>query len=202
MAAESTENSQLGRSNFTGPINRSIPKSDYVDHVEPLIPSTQQRLNEVTGDLIQMATDGAFDLIAHGCNCFHTMNAGIALTLAKRFPEIRVADRTTIYGAQAKLGTYSQARVYPGQSAKLLTILNCYTQYRYGCGPGTQPPVSYPAIQTVMTAINRQFKGQHLGIPHIGAGLGGGNWPIIREIIVSSTPDLKLTIVRYGKSSP
>jgi O-acetyl-ADP-ribose deacetylase (regulator of RNase III) len=156
-------------------------------------------ITELSGDLLSMAEIGSFDLIAHGCNCFHTMGAGIALALARRFPEIRTADRRTIYGDRKKLGTYSTARVYAGQSAKLLTILNCYTQYHYGFQATHTPNCSYPAIEKVMIAINRNFTGQHLGIPRIGSGLAKGKWPLIREIIGQSTPDIKVTIVHYSK---
>ena len=33
----------------------------------------------IKGDLIKLAQKGKFDIIAHGCNCFCTMGAGIAI---------------------------------------------------------------------------------------------------------------------------
>lgn len=42
-------------------------------------------LNEIHGDLIKLAQQGEFDVIAHGCNCFCTMGAGIAPQMAKAF---------------------------------------------------------------------------------------------------------------------
>ncbi len=41
--------------------------------------------NEINGDLIKLALEGKFDVIAHGCNCFCTMGAGIAPQMAKTF---------------------------------------------------------------------------------------------------------------------
>ena len=41
--------------------------------------------NEVNGDLIKLALKGNFDVIAHGCNCFCTMGAGIAPQMAAAF---------------------------------------------------------------------------------------------------------------------
>ena len=125
------------------------------------------------------------------------MGAGFALALVKCFPEIRAADQETIYADRTKLGTYSLARVSTRKPGKLLTILNCYTQYYYGWAKSTQPLCSYPAIEQVMTTINNKFKGQHLGLPRIGSGLARGKWPIIKEIIGRNTPDLKVTIVHY-----
>ena len=172
-------------------------RPSVLDHRPTGSPPQLLLLDEVEGDLIQMAKDGAFDLIAHGCNCFQTMNAGVALQLATQFPEIRSSDRRTIYGDRAKLGTYSSTQVYANNSARLLTILNCYTQFRYGRPNNGQTNCDYTAIKAVMTRINTEFEGRHLGIPKIGAGLAGGKWSLIRQIIFSNTPNIRVTIVHY-----
>ena len=39
----------------------------------------------IQGDLIALAKEGNFDVIAHGCNCFCTMGSGIAPLMAKAF---------------------------------------------------------------------------------------------------------------------
>jgi O-acetyl-ADP-ribose deacetylase (regulator of RNase III) len=44
-----------------------------------------KRYTEVWGDLIELALQGKFDVIGHGCNCFCTMGAGIAPQMAKNF---------------------------------------------------------------------------------------------------------------------
>lgn len=38
-------------------------------------------MKERDGDLIQLALAKEFDLIVHGCNCYCTMDAGIAKTI-------------------------------------------------------------------------------------------------------------------------
>jgi O-acetyl-ADP-ribose deacetylase (regulator of RNase III) len=40
---------------------------------------------EIYGDLIELAKQGKFDVIAHGCNCFCTMGAGIAVPMKLAF---------------------------------------------------------------------------------------------------------------------
>ena len=40
---------------------------------------------EIEGDLIKFALKGKFDVIAHGCNCFCTMGAGIAVKMREVF---------------------------------------------------------------------------------------------------------------------
>ena len=39
----------------------------------------------VKGNLIDMALAGAFDVIAHGCNCMNTMGKGLALQIKNNF---------------------------------------------------------------------------------------------------------------------
>ena len=42
-------------------------------------------MKEVEGDLIKLALEGKFDVIAHGCNCFCLQGAGIAKQMSKVF---------------------------------------------------------------------------------------------------------------------
>ena len=42
-------------------------------------------VNVIKGDLIKLALEGKFDVIGHGCNCFCSMGAGIAVPMAKTF---------------------------------------------------------------------------------------------------------------------
>jgi O-acetyl-ADP-ribose deacetylase (regulator of RNase III) len=67
-------------------------------------------MNRIKGDLIELAIDGEFDLIIHGCNCFCTMGAGIAKTIKQKFPEAYKADLETEKGDKSKLGEISWAK--------------------------------------------------------------------------------------------
>jgi O-acetyl-ADP-ribose deacetylase (regulator of RNase III) len=128
----------------------------------------------IKGDIIKLALDGQFDVIVHGCNCFHTMGAGVAKQIKTMFPAAYKADLMTKYGDKSKLGTYSIA------SVDNLKILNAYTQYDFS---GSGIKVHYSAIKSVFSAIKSQYSGKRIGYPKIGAGLAGGNWGIISEII-------------------
>jgi len=65
-------------------------------------------VKEIDGDLIKLAKEGKFDVIAHGCNCFCTMGAGIAPQMAKAFgcndSEIFAMEAPNFYGNINKLG--------------------------------------------------------------------------------------------------
>ena len=49
-------------------------------------------MKTVTGDLIALAQQGTFDVIAHGCNCMCQMGAGIAAANVKRKIPLTMSD--------------------------------------------------------------------------------------------------------------
>lgn len=140
----------------------------------------------VQHNLLDSFEHSDFDAIVHGCNCFHTMGAGIAGEIARRFPVAVEADKKTEYGDWSKLGDYSFAPTVYGD------IINGYTQYRPGRCPKDQ---LYANIRQLFTKLNVDYKGKMLGIPKIGAGIAGGNWDEIAEIIQDVTPDVGIVVV-------
>lgn len=149
----------------------------------------------IEGDLIQLAKNGKFDVIVHGCNCFNTMGAGIAKMIKENFIGAWKADQKTKKGDKSKLGNYTS--YIKSQNGKTLRIINAYTQYTYG----GKSPVDYDAIRECFKKINSRYKGKKVGIPKIGAGLAGGNWKQIEKIIDEEAKDLKLTCVIYNKKN-
>lgn len=132
------------------------------------------------GNLVGLAEQGKFDVIIHGCNCFCTMGAGIALQLRKRYPGVLQADQEFApAGDRSKLGKYSQyiATKRPGVN---FVVINAYTQYGYGRG---QKHTDYGAIKSVFTTLAPNMEGLRVGYPRIGCGLGGGQWKQVKQII-------------------
>lgn len=130
------------------------------------------------GDLIQLAQDGEFDVIVHGCNCFCTMGAGIAKKIKAVFPEAYEADCKTLKGDKEKLGSISWIKKNMGD--KDLIVVNGYSQYHYS-GKGRK--LDYEALRMVFRKIKQNFSGLRIAYPAIGAGLAGGDWEIIAKII-------------------
>ncbi|KXX66795.1 macro domain-containing protein [Flammeovirga sp. SJP92] len=151
-------------------------------------------MNKRKGDLIALAIDGEFDLIIHGCNCFCTMGAGIAKTIKQKFPEAYNADLQTEKGNQSKLGTISWAKSKTGN--RELVIVNGYTQFNWR---GSGRKADYEAIRAVFKIVKKEFSGLRIGYPAIGAGLAGGDWDIISEIINEELKDENHTFVEYQK---
>jgi len=148
----------------------------------------------VKGNLIDLAEQGKFNIIIHGCNCFNTMGAGIAKEIATRYPEAYKADLQTIKGDRNKLGTYTSTTV-TSKEGNTFTIINAYTQYFYGRAKNNLPLIDYDALLKVLTNINNNNYNLTIGMPFIGCGLAKGDWNIVSVIINSSITNNKIIIV-------
>ena len=144
-------------------------------------------MKTIYGDLIEYGKKGTFDVIVHGCNCFHTMGGGIARAIKQEFPEAYKADLLTHKADPSKLGTYSYAKV------NNLIIVNAYTQYDFG----GKMDVDYEALRTVFKRIAKDFHGLRIGYPKIGAGLAGGDWDVIYPIICKALDKEDHTLVLF-----
>ena len=166
---------------------------------------------EIEGDLIALAKQGKFDVITHGCNCLSNMGAGIAPQMAKAFGVDKFEMET--WGPDIeKLGCIDWQAFVLGENAiwsledfknnrdePELIVVNSYTQFRYGKNhtDGVSKPLDYEALTLCMRKINGVFKGKHIGLPKIGAGLAGGDWNRIKKIIQTELKDMKVSVVIY-----
>ncbi len=146
----------------------------------------------IKGDLIKMAVAGEFDVIVHGCNCFCKMGAGIAKQVKEVFPEAYEADMQTQKGGKSKLGHFSYAEIKRDNFD--VTVISAYTQYKYW---GAELLVDYEAIYNVFTEVRSSFAGKRIGIPMIGAGLAGGDWVTIENIISEIMYFEDITVVEF-----
>ncbi len=145
---------------------------------------------EKEGNLITLARQGEFDVIAHGCNCFCRMKRGIAPQMAEAFGCDNYSLEDSKYeGDINKLG---QIDFHENQFG--LTVVNAYTQYLWGT---ELKPFDYDAFTLCMRKINFIFKGKRIGLPQIGSHLAGGDWERIKEIIKRELKDCKITIVIF-----
>lgn len=145
---------------------------------------------EINGDLLAMAKEGKFDIIAHGCNCFKTMGAGIASSIAKTFPVAYQADKVDKRTPLQRLGDYTYATHYDSNTR----IVNLYTQYNGG------PNLDYSALELSLRKLSMVIdKNTKIGLPLIGCGIAGGDWEKVREIIQRVLSDFDVTIVIFDK---
>lgn len=144
----------------------------------------------VKGDLIELFKAGHFPIIAHGANCQKVMGAGIAKQIADNFPEVVEVDEKYPLPALYRLGDYSAARTQYG------IILNFYTQLYPG------PNFEYAALKSCLKKLTGEALATgtylELGVPQIGAGIGAGDWNVIKKIL-NSQENLLITVVEYDK---
>jgi len=152
-------------------------------------------VNVIKGNLIEEFKNYKYKAIIQGCNCFNTMGSGIAISLRKEFSGVYQADTDfckDVTNPVDRLGTYSYCYTKYG------IIINLYTQFKYGTD---KRHVSYDAIADGFEKLNSiklfHNKERLIGIPKIGAGLGGGNWNIIYKIIDEVTPNLNIEVVEF-----
>lgn len=155
--------------------------------------------HEIKGDLIKLAQQGKFDVIAHGCNCFCRMKRGIAPQMAEAFGCDKFPlESAEFAGVFNKLGQIDfkrftlDAGLSPKQS--FLYVVNAYTQYQWST---ETKPFDYDAFTLCMRKMNHNFPNKHIGLPQIGSHLAGGDWELIRPIIQKELKDCNVTVVIY-----
>jgi O-acetyl-ADP-ribose deacetylase (regulator of RNase III) len=132
----------------------------------------------VTGDILQ----GSEEYLLHSCNSRGIQGSGIAKLLRDTYPE-NYRQYRRVYEKQNNsldLGQCIWVDVGPR------VIINGIGQENFGRDPN-MVYVSYDAIQKIIQTIDDELGDEQdpirVAMPLIGAGLGGGSWKIISEII-------------------
>lgn len=143
------------------------------------------KIQYIDGDMFK----SDINYLAHGCNAQGVMGSGVAAIVRRDFTQ--AYDE---YVARHKIKPWELGEVqFVPSNGKV--IINAITQkffgrdgYRY---------VSYDAVAEAMYEINARLKDHEnprLGMPKIGAGLGGGDWNVIASIIESELKDVQPTV--------
>ena len=157
-------------------------------------------MKTVNGDLIEMAKNGKFDVIVHGCNCKGVMGAGIAKQI-KQLSDVNFRNYHLMCSTRSDKDLLGDILVYNHDTVTdcMFDIVNAFTQLKFGVD---ERQVSYDAVDSCFEKIKNRyspFSNIRIGFPMIGAGLGGGNWEIIKMIIESHMKDLDATLVVFDK---
>ena len=121
-------------------------------------------------------------VIAHGCNAQGVQGKGVAKQVKEKWPNVY-----EIYNLRFRTFGLALGEIIPVQTPDGKLILNCITQNLFRkTGDNNLVFVDYVAIRKVFELINDKvfdWDATEVAMPRIGAGLGGGDWNIISNII-------------------
>lgn len=147
----------------------------------------------IKGDLIKLFKEGLFDLIGHGCNCMQVYG-GIAHTITSEFPTVSVNDG--VYNSfpvgvvnESIAGTVVTSKTQYGR------IANLYIQKLSGAN------ADYSLLESTLINLNKfcRLRGiKFVGLPLIGAGIGGLDVKAVLPIINNTLTYPNVTIVAYS----
>jgi O-acetyl-ADP-ribose deacetylase (regulator of RNase III) len=126
-----------------------------------------------SGDVLQALRHNEIDYVIHGCNSLGVMGSGIAKQIKELYPEAY----TVYHNSKRTLGSYTESN----------GIINLVTQKHYM--PRNVDHFDYEAFHKGLVNITQSFSDAKLAMPKIGAGLAGGNWERISDIINQVTGD-------------
>jgi O-acetyl-ADP-ribose deacetylase (regulator of RNase III) len=136
------------------------------------------------GDIF--ATEG-LRAYGHGCNCAGGMGAGIAIEFKRRWP--RMFEE---YAARCADGRFGLGDVFPWIEGDV-TVYNLGTQAHWR--KKAQLPALAKALRR-MVELATHAGIDRVGLPRIGAGLGGLDWTRVKRILseVGKETPVKLVV--------
>lgn len=150
-------------------------------------------MQTITGDILELAENGTFDVVVHGCNCENIMASGLSRQVKEQYPAAFEADRSfTFRTLDEKLGLISGTRVDRKDGSGYFHIINAYTQL-HARGDGVL--TDYRAVRSAFRNIKNNFIGSKIAYPKIGAGKGRGDWETISQIIEAELKGENHTLV-------
>lgn len=134
------------------------------------------------GDLLERCSVLQRGIIVHGCNAQGVMGSGIAVQVKQRWLDCFKKYSDFIANTPSPLG---QVCFYSVPDREKLMVANAITQDNFG-RTGSKY-VSYKAVYNCFKEVANIAEREDLPVhyPLIGAGLGGGDWAIISDIIES-----------------
>ena len=125
---------------------------------------------------------------AHGCNCAGAMDTGVAVVFKKRWP--RMFEE---YRARCEDGRFRLGDVFVWSEGDE-TVFNLATQEHWK-KKTTLPAIARALQKTVELAASAGI--ERVGVPRIGAGLGGLDWPRVKSVISKVGEATPVTLVVF-----
>lgn len=155
---------------------------------------TQTKINYVTGDATDPQGPG-MKIIGHCCNNLGVWGAGFVIALSQKWamPEKWYQAWAGDYNHDIPLG---HTQFVPVEDD--IWVANIIGQYRCGQSFG-MAPIRYEALAQGFRHIRREAlqRGASVHLPRLGAGLAGGQWSIIEELIDTELSDHGVDVTVY-----
>lgn len=144
----------------------------------------------VSGNLFEAP---GLDAIGHGCNCAGAMGKGIAVEFKKRFPAMYRE-----YKQRCADGTFGLGDVFFWEDGDA-RVFNLGTQKTWRSGAVMS---AIEASVERMLAIAEERGVSRIGLPRVGAGLGGLKWSEVRNAIEAKAAGSKVELVVFEHFVP
>jgi O-acetyl-ADP-ribose deacetylase (regulator of RNase III) len=131
---------------------------------------------------------GGVKAYAHGCNCAGAMGAGIAIEFKRRWP--RMFDE---YAARCGDGRFRLGDVFVWSEGEH-TIFNLGTQEHWR-KKAQIPALTRSLAKMLDLAVHAGI--ERVGLPRIGAGLGGLDWARVKKVIAEAGKASAVTMVVF-----
>jgi O-acetyl-ADP-ribose deacetylase (regulator of RNase III) len=131
--------------------------------------------------------------LAHGCNCAGAMGKGIAVEFRARFPRMYAEYKQRCLSKRLQPGDVFEWR--EGD----VTIFNLGTQKTW------RSPATLATIETSVREMVRLAEAANLakvGLPRIGAGLGGLSWSEVRTLLATVGASTIVELVVFEDFKP
>ena len=153
------------------------------------------------GDATAPAGEGP-KLLLHVCNDIGSWGSGFVLAVSRRWPEPEAAYRQL--GSQ---GGYRLGQTQLVEVEKDLWVVNMIGQHGIRKKRGkSEPPIRYEAIRHALREVAFHaklplvlgpYKSASIHCPKFGAGLAGGDWQVIEQLILEELVDKGLDVTVY-----
>jgi len=136
----------------------------------------------ITGDATNPIKTGGMRIIPHICNDKGGWGAGFVLALSKKWAKPEQVYRSCPV-PNLILGNVQYINVEDD-----IIVANMIAQHGYRYNKNGKPPIRYGALTDALRKINKMAVEQNatLHMPRIGAGLAGGDWLVIEQIILEN----------------
>jgi O-acetyl-ADP-ribose deacetylase (regulator of RNase III) len=130
---------------------------------------------------------------AHGCNCAGAMDAGVAVAFKKRWPRMFEEYAARCADGRFHLGdVFAWSEDEPDGSS--VVVYNLATQEHW------KKKAKLPALtQALRKAVEMAARAgvERIGLPRIGAGLGGLDWPRVKSVLGVVGGETPVTLVVF-----